>query len=72
MADDTEAKFVPTGGEKAVILAFAVVGYLIGWAVRVRMGLVGAIPGAIAGGLGTGGGVIVGTMIVMAVRGRSR
>jgi len=72
MSDDADSKFVPTTGEKAFILVFAVAGYLIGWYVRAQMGLVGALPGAIAGGLGTGAGVAIGVASTMLFRNRSR
>ena len=72
MSDSGDSQFVPTGGEKVVMLVFGVIGYLIGWYVRAQMGLVGAVPSAIAGGLGTGAGVVVGVLLVKIRRSSSR
>lgn len=72
MSDRNESQFVPTAGEKVVMLVFGIVGYLIGSYIRGRMGYVGAVPGAIAGGLGTGAGVLVAVLLIKARRSSSR
>ncbi len=57
---------------KTVLVVFGVLGYLVGWYCRAQLELSGAVPGAIFGALGTGGGVAVGYVVITFVPGCRR
>ena len=54
--------------EKTILVCGAVLGYLVGWYLRAEAGKVGAVPGAIYGGLGTGAGVLIGYLVIWLIR----
>jgi hypothetical protein len=67
MANPADQQF--TSGEKGVMGIGAVIGYLVGWYLRVQAGQTGALAGAIYGGLGTAGGFLVASLLVLLLRG---